>query len=194
MADHADTLLNMSSVTRRGWSYRPNRSVLLTIRVTPAERDALRPAAAEANMSVASFIRAAIAVCARDGYCQRAADSKSESSSRRSCPASCPATVRHAARLRRDTVSRRTAGSGSSQALSSAPMVLDPDPPEFADQLERSDSLPRERVPVRPPHHSRDGGSLVRGAQCTPVPRWTRRDSSHAWRDSSSGTHNRVLK
>ena len=66
----------MSPVTRRGWSPRPNRSVLLTFRVTPAERDALRAAAAEANMSVASFIRAAIAVHARDGYCQRAADSK----------------------------------------------------------------------------------------------------------------------
>ena len=72
MADHTATLLNMSSVARRGWSYRPNRSVLLPIRVTPAERDALRAAAAEANMSVASFIHAAIAVRARDGYCQRA--------------------------------------------------------------------------------------------------------------------------
>ena len=76
MADHADTLLNMSPFTRRGWTYRPNRSVLLPIRVTPAEREALRAAAAEASMSVAAFIRAAIAVHARDGYCQRVGDSK----------------------------------------------------------------------------------------------------------------------
>ena len=73
MADHADTLLNMSPFTR---TYRPNRSVLLPIRVTLAERDALRAAAREANMSVAAWIRAAIAVYARDGYCQRVDDSK----------------------------------------------------------------------------------------------------------------------
>ena len=74
MADHADTLLNMSPF--RGWIYRPNRSVLLPIRVTVAEREALRAAAGEANMSVAVWIRAAIAVYARDGYCQRVANSK----------------------------------------------------------------------------------------------------------------------
>ena len=59
-------------------THRPNRSILLPIRVTLAEREALRAAAAEANMSVAAFIRAAIAVYARDGYCQRVADSKPE--------------------------------------------------------------------------------------------------------------------
>ena len=41
-----------------------------------AEREALRAAAAEANMSVAAFIRGTIAVYARDGYCQRVANSK----------------------------------------------------------------------------------------------------------------------
>ena len=38
MKDHADTLLDMSRVTRPGWRYRPNRSVLLPVRLTPAER------------------------------------------------------------------------------------------------------------------------------------------------------------
>ena len=70
MADHADTLLNMSPATRRGWIYRPIR-----VHPWPSARR-LRAAAAEANMSVAAFIRAAIAVYARDGYCQRVANSK----------------------------------------------------------------------------------------------------------------------
>ena len=79
MADHATHCSTCHPSPAEAGAIAPNRSVLLTIRVTPAERDALRAAAAEANMSVASFIRAAIAVCERDGYCQRAADSKSES-------------------------------------------------------------------------------------------------------------------
>ena len=71
MKDHADTLLGMSHVTQPGWRYTPNRSVLLTFRVTPDERDALRAAAKYENMTVAAFIRAAVAVRARDGYCRR---------------------------------------------------------------------------------------------------------------------------
>ena len=71
MKEHADTLLGMSHVTRPGWRYRPNRSVLLPVRLTPTEREALRAAAKWENMTVSGFVRAAIAVRARDGYCQR---------------------------------------------------------------------------------------------------------------------------
>ena len=71
MKEHADTLLEMSHVTRPGWRYRPNRSVLLPVRLTPDEREALRAAAKWENMTVSGFVRAAIAVRARDGYCQR---------------------------------------------------------------------------------------------------------------------------
>ncbi len=74
MKDHADTLLDMPHVTRPGWHYHPNRSVLLTFRVTPAERAALRAAAKWENMTVAALIPAAIAVRARDGYCQHVAE------------------------------------------------------------------------------------------------------------------------
>ena len=60
--DHSKTLKDMSRETRTsGWSYvwgdaRENRSLMLPIRVTPTEREA---------------IRAAIAVRARDGFCKR---------------------------------------------------------------------------------------------------------------------------
>ncbi|MDE2763203.1 MAG: hypothetical protein OXQ94_03340 [Gemmatimonadota bacterium] len=46
--DHPETLLNMSPATRTGfdyWSGRQNRTVLLTLRVTPQEREAVRAAA-----------------------------------------------------------------------------------------------------------------------------------------------------
>ena len=71
--DHNKTLINMSPETRTGWNYylgRENRDVLLTFRVTPQERDAVRAAARWENRTVAGFFRAAIAVRARDGYCK----------------------------------------------------------------------------------------------------------------------------
>ena len=70
--DHPKTLLNMSPATRTGYDYwlgRQNRSVLVTIRVTPQERAAIRAAAESENLKVSKYIRAAIAVRARDGYC-----------------------------------------------------------------------------------------------------------------------------
>ena len=72
--DHNKTLINMSRETRTGWNYylgRENRDVLLTFRVTPQERDAVRAAARWENKTAAGFFRAAIAVRARDGYCKR---------------------------------------------------------------------------------------------------------------------------
>ena len=74
---HSKTLTNMSPETRSGWNYflgRENRSVLLTFRVTPQERDAVRAAARWENKTVAGFFRAAIAARARDGYCKRDED------------------------------------------------------------------------------------------------------------------------
>ncbi len=71
--DHAQTLIDMAPETRSGWRYlhrRENRTVLLPIRVSPKERDAIRAAARWENKTVAGFIRAAIAVRARDGYCK----------------------------------------------------------------------------------------------------------------------------
>ena len=73
--DHPKTLLNMSPATRSGFDYwigRQNRSVLLTVRVTPEERAAIRAAAESENLKVSKYIRAAIAVRARDGYCSNA--------------------------------------------------------------------------------------------------------------------------
>lgn len=75
--DHAQTLIDMSRETRTGWRYlrrQENRTVLLPFRVSPKERDAIRAAARWENRTVAGFIRAAIAVRARDGYCKRNAD------------------------------------------------------------------------------------------------------------------------
>ena len=72
--NHNKTLSNMSPETRlhpyhgRG---RQNRTVLLTFRVTPQERDAIRVAAKWENKTVAGFLRAAIAVRARDGFSKR---------------------------------------------------------------------------------------------------------------------------
>ena len=71
---HNKTLTNMSPPTRRGWSYlqgRKNRRLLVTLRVTPQERDAIRAAAEWEGVPVSKFIRAAIAIRARDGYCRR---------------------------------------------------------------------------------------------------------------------------
>ena len=71
--DHSKTLTNMSPLTRRGWSYlqgRKNRRLLLTLRVTPEERDAIRAAADWEDVRVSDFLRAAIALRARDGYCK----------------------------------------------------------------------------------------------------------------------------
>ena len=71
--DHRKTLTNLSPLTRRGWSYlqgRKNRRLLLTLRVTPEERDAIRAAADWEDVRVSDFLRAAIAVRARDGYCK----------------------------------------------------------------------------------------------------------------------------
>ena len=68
MNEHAEALLGSSDVTGRP---QPNRSILQNFRVTPAERDAIRAAAEWENMTVAAFIRAALAVRARDGYCKR---------------------------------------------------------------------------------------------------------------------------
>ena len=59
MSDHTDTLLNLSRP-------RGARSVLLPVRVTPEERAALRAVAKRENMTVADFIRAAIALRTRD--------------------------------------------------------------------------------------------------------------------------------
>ena len=59
MADYSKTLTDMSRETRpSGWSYifpgdRENRSVMLPIRVTPTEREAIRTAAQWENKSVA---------------------------------------------------------------------------------------------------------------------------------------------
>ena len=73
--DHDKTLTNMSRETRGNsydyWLGRQNRSVLLTFRVTPEEREAVRAAARWENKTLAGFLRAAIAVRARDAYCQR---------------------------------------------------------------------------------------------------------------------------
>ena len=74
MPDHSKTLTNMSPETLRGWSYlhgRKNRTVLLTFRATPEEREAIRAAAVWERKSVAEFIRTAIGVRARDGYCKQ---------------------------------------------------------------------------------------------------------------------------
>ena len=59
MSDHTDTLLNLSRP-------RGARSVLLPVRVTPEERAALRAVAKRENMTVADFIRAAVALRTRD--------------------------------------------------------------------------------------------------------------------------------
>ena len=56
--DHSKTLTNMSPLTRRGWSYlqgRKNRRLLVTLRVTPEERDAIRAAADYEQVPVAEF-------------------------------------------------------------------------------------------------------------------------------------------
>ena len=74
MLNHGQTLTNMSRETLFGWSYlqgRKNRTVLLTFRVTPEEREAIRVAAEWEHKTVADFIRTAIAVRAQDGYCKR---------------------------------------------------------------------------------------------------------------------------
>ena len=77
MADHSKTLTGMSRETRTSrWSYifpgdRENRSMMLPIRVAPTEREAIRAAAQWENKSVAEFIRAAIAVRSREGFCKR---------------------------------------------------------------------------------------------------------------------------
>lgn len=72
--NHNKTLSNMSPETpgnpQRGRG-RQNRTVLLTFRVTPEERDAIRAAAKWENKTVARFLRAAIAVRARDGFSKR---------------------------------------------------------------------------------------------------------------------------
>jgi hypothetical protein len=57
MKDHARTLLDMP---------RRKRSVLLPVRVTPEERDAIRAVAKRENMTVSGFIRTAIALKAQD--------------------------------------------------------------------------------------------------------------------------------
>ena len=67
--DHDKTLTNMSPETR-GYRYdywlgRKN------FRVTPEERDAVRTAARWESKTVVRFLRAAIAVRARDGFCKR---------------------------------------------------------------------------------------------------------------------------
>lgn len=76
--DHDKTLTNMSRETRGNrydyWLGRKNRSVLLTFRVTPEERDAIRAAARWEQKTAAGFFRAAIAVRARDGFCKRHQD------------------------------------------------------------------------------------------------------------------------
>lgn len=75
--DHRKTLTNMSPLTRRGWSYlqgRKNRRLLLTLRVTSEERDAIRAAADWEDVRVSDFLRAAIATRARDGYCKAQSD------------------------------------------------------------------------------------------------------------------------
>lgn len=57
MKDHSGTLLGMP---------RRKRSVLLPVRVTPEERDAIRAVAKRENMTVSGFIRSAIALRAQD--------------------------------------------------------------------------------------------------------------------------------
>lgn len=57
MKDPADTLLDMP---------RRKRSVLIPVRVTPEERDAIRAVAKRENMTVSGFIRSAIALRAQD--------------------------------------------------------------------------------------------------------------------------------
>ena len=57
MKDHTGTLLGMP---------RRKRSVLLPVRVTPEERDAIRAVAKRENMTVSGFIRSAIALRAQD--------------------------------------------------------------------------------------------------------------------------------
>jgi len=74
--DHDKILTNMSRETSTNfadyWRGREkNRSVLLTFRVTPEERAAIRAAAKWENKTVASFVRAATALRARDGFCKR---------------------------------------------------------------------------------------------------------------------------
>ncbi len=82
---HAETLRNLSPETRpRGyynnyWN-RDRRKVLLTIRVTEKEREAIQAAASWENKPVAKFIRAAIAVRARDGFCKDQEAKKEETS------------------------------------------------------------------------------------------------------------------
>ncbi len=57
MKDHVGTLIDMP---------RRKRSVLLPIRVTPEERDAIRAVAKRENMTVSGFIRSAVALKAQD--------------------------------------------------------------------------------------------------------------------------------
>ena len=71
----AETLLDMSRETRSVYRYycaRGDRTIQLPFRVSSAERDAIKAAATAENKPVSEFIRAAIAVRARDGYCKTA--------------------------------------------------------------------------------------------------------------------------
>ena len=71
-----EILQDMAKEARDPWTYyyygRPKRDIMLPIRVTAAERDAIRAAAKWENKPVAGFIRAAIAVRAEKGFCKAA--------------------------------------------------------------------------------------------------------------------------
>ena len=69
---------DMAKEARDPWTYyysgnrRSKRDIMLPIRVTAAERAAIRAAAKWENKPVAGFIRAAIAVRAEKGFCKAA--------------------------------------------------------------------------------------------------------------------------
>lgn len=73
-----EILRDMAQEARDPWRYyhygRPKRDIMLPIRVTAAERDAIRQAADWEQKKVSQFIRAAIGGRAETGFCQARQD------------------------------------------------------------------------------------------------------------------------
>ena len=73
-----ELLLDMRREAEDPWSYysygRKPRKIMLPIRVTARERDAIRAAAKFENKKVSEFIRAAIADRAAAGFCKDAGE------------------------------------------------------------------------------------------------------------------------
>lgn len=72
-----ELLLDMRRESEEPWRYhyygRAPRKIMLPIRVTAQERDAIRAAAKWENKKVSEFIRAAIAERAASGFCRASA-------------------------------------------------------------------------------------------------------------------------